>query len=138
MKSPWFTIPVLLFLNLILVFWDFLIIPWSFIFIVFDLISGLGMLLVFVLSATGVFIYFVENIIGYDIKGVSFLDNATQALIALGCALVSGAVFIHTIISGEEKREKFAVTLTQKFRLSILNTSNRIQEKYCTTRHRGK
>jgi len=135
MKYPWFTIPVLLFLNLILAFWDFLIIPWYFIFIIFDLISGMGMLLLFFLSSTGLVIYFVEDIIGYDIKGVSFLDNGTHALIALGCAIVSGTVLFYFMQSEEDKVLEFATKLTWKIRTSIISWSNRVQEKYCTAKH---
>jgi hypothetical protein len=60
--------------------------------VVASMLSGPFMVLVAVLSALMLGLYFIEEIIGHDIQGVSSFDNGAQALLALGALIVSGAV----------------------------------------------
>ncbi len=92
LRHPFFTMPALLMLYTVLAFWEFITIPMILLIVVASMLSGPFMVLVAVLSALMLGLYFIEEIIGHDIQGVSSFDNGAQALLALGALIVSGAV----------------------------------------------
>ena len=92
LRHPFFTMPALLMLYTVLAFWEFITIPMILLVVVASMLSGPFMVLAAVLSALMLGLYFIEEIIGHDIQGVSSFDNGTQALLALGALIVSGAI----------------------------------------------
>ena len=92
LRHPLFTVPALWALYIVLGFWEFITIPMILVIVVISMLSGPFMVLVAVLSALMLGLYFIEDIIGYDIQGVSSFDNGVQALLALGALIVSSAV----------------------------------------------
>ena len=86
-------ITTLVSLYTLLSFWDFIAIILWLPSVIISMILGPLTFIVFGLSLRVLGVYFIEDVIGYNIKGVvSFLENPSQAFIAIGVFVISGLI----------------------------------------------